>query len=222
MELVLHDLDAFHLLVGDLSSHSILAAIQPAGHQQARGGGGVCNQADDGFIVRQRFSAPIRADERKRPVFHLVPLARPGREMTDGDGKAQLICQTLEFQLPQPMAIPVAPPTVGGDQKPLGPGIQAATFRTPPAPDRGNRELSGIMVGTHHHVTPVARQVVDAVGVGARHLRMGEIMALDPQGFALFCAICARRSCSFPRVLSSWCPPKPPGCRHAFHAPPGC
>src|SRR5271157_3043971 len=82
------------------------------------------------------------------------------------------------------MAIPVATSTVGGDQKTLGPRIQAATFRTPPAPDRGNCELSGIVVGTYN-VTPIARQVVDAVRVGARHVGMGEIMTLDPLGFAL-------------------------------------
>jgi hypothetical protein len=37
--------------------------------------------------------------------------------MTERDGKADLISQALQFQLPQPMAIPVAPPAIGGDQK---------------------------------------------------------------------------------------------------------
>ena len=113
-------------------------------------------------------------------MLHLVPFARARRKMADRQRQARLIGQTLEFQLPQPMAIPVATPTIGGDHKTLGSGIQAATFRTPPAPNRGNRELSGIMVGTHYDVTTVTRQIVDAVGIGSRYIRMREIMTRDP------------------------------------------
>jgi hypothetical protein len=61
MELILYDLDALHLLVGDLSSYGVLTAIQRTGHPQTRRGGGAGNQADDGFIVRQWFSSPIEA-----------------------------------------------------------------------------------------------------------------------------------------------------------------
>ncbi len=105
--------------------------------------------------------------------------------MTDGNGKTQLVCQTLQFQLPKPMAIPVATPTICGDQKSLSLRIQAAAFRTPPAPDGGNRELSGIMVGTHYDVTTVTRQIVDAVGICSWYIGMREIMTLDPQAFTL-------------------------------------
>ena len=118
-------------------------------------------------------------------MLHLVPLACARREMTDGNSESKFISQVLKLQLPQPSAIPVTAPAIGGDQKPLGLWIQTAAFRTPPAPNRGNGELSGVMVGTHHNVTPVARQVVDAVRIGAWDIRMGEIVALDPWRFAL-------------------------------------
>src|SRR5208337_3920112 len=65
MELVLHDFNAFHLLVGDLSPHGVLAAVQLTGHLKSCGCNGVRNQADDGFIVRQGFSTPIGTYERR-------------------------------------------------------------------------------------------------------------------------------------------------------------
>ena len=41
------------------------------------------------------------------------------------------------------------------------------------------------MVRADDDVTLVAREVVDAVGIGARNLGIGEVMPLDAWGFAL-------------------------------------
>ena len=42
---------------------------------QPRGGPGVGNQMDDGSIADQRSCPPILCDERKHPVFDLIPRA---------------------------------------------------------------------------------------------------------------------------------------------------
>ena len=67
-------------------------------------------------------------------MLNLVPLAGPGREMADRDGKVQLVGQLLQFPLPQSQACPVAAARVRGDQQAAGLGVGATAFGTPVAP----------------------------------------------------------------------------------------
>src|SRR5512135_3325744 len=60
---------------------------------------------------------PVLRDVAEHPVFDLVPLARPGREVTHRDLQSRLIRQILEADLPQSVAPPVAPARVGRDQQ---------------------------------------------------------------------------------------------------------
>ena len=89
------EIDLRHLGRGDLATDRVFAAIQSAGDGQAFGGGRLGNEIDHGFIIPQRFTAPIRGDEGKEPVLDLVPLTRPRRKMTDGDGQARVIREFL-------------------------------------------------------------------------------------------------------------------------------
>ena len=54
----------------------------------------------DGFVRRQRRAAPVRRDVAEEPVLDLVPLARPGWEMTHLDGQAGPVSEPLKFLLP--------------------------------------------------------------------------------------------------------------------------
>ena len=68
------EIDLFHFGSRDLSAGRIFAAIQAAGDRQAFGRRRLGNEVDDGFVIPQRFAAPIRRDEGKEAVLDLVPL----------------------------------------------------------------------------------------------------------------------------------------------------
>ena len=89
------EIDLLHLGCGDLAADRVFAAIQSAGDGQAFGGGRLGNEIDHGFIIPQRFTAPIRGDEGKESVLDLVPLARSRRKMTDRDRQAGVIREFL-------------------------------------------------------------------------------------------------------------------------------
>lgn len=63
--------EIFHLLIGDFAPSRILSAIQPAGDSQSLCRGRPGNEVDDGFIVTQGFSSPVRGNEGE-PVFDLI------------------------------------------------------------------------------------------------------------------------------------------------------
>jgi hypothetical protein len=46
-------------------------------------------------------------------MFDLVSLAHARRQMTDGNRKAQLVDQSLEFELPEAESVSIAASTVG-------------------------------------------------------------------------------------------------------------
>src|SRR5690348_2196647 len=116
MKLAAFQLQALHLLVTDFAASRIFASIEPAGDFQSLGGGGSRDQIDDGLIVAQGFSAPVRGDEGKESMFDLVPFAGPWREVTDRDAQARFIGKLLQLPLPQPQAPAVAAPAIGRDQ----------------------------------------------------------------------------------------------------------
>src|SRR5665213_3013299 len=68
----------------------------------------------------RRFAAPVESNEGKKAMFDFVPFAGAGRQMADGDGDAQGICQRLQFDFPQPDAMSVAAPAISRDQQACG------------------------------------------------------------------------------------------------------
>ena len=89
-----------------------------ASHLQACVGGGGGDQFDDDLMADERFAAPVLRDEREQAVLDLVPLAGAGRQMTDGDGNAELVGQRLAIRASTSATRDtVAATTVGGDQK---------------------------------------------------------------------------------------------------------
>ena len=174
-----HETDGGEFVIVHPSSCGILAPVQPAGDRESLRRSRAGDQPDDGLVVPQRLPAPVRRDEREQPVFHFVPFARARRKMADPNRQPRSVGQLLQLKLPQPQPISVAPAAVGGDQQLPGPGVQASALRSPPPLDRGHREGARVMVGSHIHKPAVASQIVDAVGIRARHRRTGKIMALD-------------------------------------------
>ena len=69
--------------------------------------GGCCrrrDEVDDDLMGDERFSSPVLRDEGEEAVFNLVPFARAGREVANGDRNVQFVCEALQLDLPQSYA----------------------------------------------------------------------------------------------------------------------
>src|SRR5712692_5665550 len=137
------------------------------------------DQVDDGLITHQRLSPPVHADERKQTVLDLVPLTGAGRIVTNGDRPLNFVHKVLEVELPSPKAIPVAPSSVGTNQKPTSLGIALLPRHLPPAADALHGELRRVVgdPNVHHRSIPgnVVRPIRDRVSL--RQTR--EVVSLD-------------------------------------------
>ena len=71
--------------------------------------------------------------------------------MTDLKLELGLIGELLQLDLPQPWPVAVGPATVGGDRQPRGRGIAFLSEVLPPAADRVDRELRGLVVDADGH-----------------------------------------------------------------------
>jgi len=54
--------------------------IQFGMNLEAGGGGGTCDEVDDGFETSQGLATPVLADVREKPMLDFVPLA--GQELS--------------------------------------------------------------------------------------------------------------------------------------------
>jgi hypothetical protein len=62
-------------------------------------------------------------DEAEEAMFDLVPFAGAGREVADLDREPGLVCELLQFGLPEPAAVAVTAAAVGGDRQGRGVGV---------------------------------------------------------------------------------------------------
>ena len=91
------NVDGVHLTVGNFDACRIGFPIDRATHLQTCGRGGGGDQLNDGLETDERFSTPVLRDEREQAMLDLVPLAGSGRQVTDRDGKAELVGQGLQL-----------------------------------------------------------------------------------------------------------------------------
>ena len=163
-----------------ISAHSaaggVFASIQATGHGQAFGSRGLGDKGDDRFVVLQGFASPIRRDEGKEAVFDLVPLAGPRWKMAHRNGKPGVIRELPQLDLPQPQPPAIAAAGVRRDQDGAGRWIEPFPFMTPPAPDRGHGKRTGVVMGPDIDKAGVAPDIINAVRIGARHLRPREVV----------------------------------------------
>ena len=169
-------IDALHFFLGDFAAGWIFAVVQSACHFQPFCRRRLGNEMDDGFVIAEGFATPIRRDEGKKAVFDLVPLARPRGEMTDREGQTGFIREGLQLQFPQAQPPAIAPPAVGRNQDLGGRRIEPLTFLAPPSPDGRHRKRSRVVIRPDIDEPGVAPDVVDAIGIGTRHVGRGKIM----------------------------------------------
>ena len=131
-----------HLRITDLHARRILSRIQNRFHLQASAGGSCADQIYHRLITYQRLPPPVHTDKRKKPVFDLVPFARPRRVMTHRDLHAQLPAQLLQMIFPGSIAGSIAPPSVRTDQPTSGTRITTTPHQSPPPPNALHRPVA--------------------------------------------------------------------------------
>src|SRR6202158_3700660 len=79
-------------------------------------------------------------------MLDLVPLARPGRKVTDRDVHSELIGQLLKLDLPKSQSGAVAATAISCDQEPPSAVVERASHVPPPATDTLHGKARGIVV----------------------------------------------------------------------------
>src|SRR5690606_19835441 len=82
----------------------------------------------------------------------------------------------VELVLPQPRAVAVAATRIGGDEQLRRVGIDVPTHAVPPAANRLNGELGGVVIDAHIDPSLVARDVVDTVRDHFAELSIDEVV----------------------------------------------
>ena len=81
VELVRRQLDRCQLLIADFDPGCVPLGVQRRAHRQPRARRCTAYQTHERLKSHQRHAAPIQLDVAEQPVLHLVPLARPRREV---------------------------------------------------------------------------------------------------------------------------------------------
>lgn len=115
-------------------------------------------------MTDQGSATPILRDMGKHPMFNLIPLTGPRRQMAHRNGQAQRIGQALQLRLPQPCAPAVTAARIGDDQQRLYMRIGVHAHLSPSLADRRDRKFSGIMVGTDADPAQIGRHIIDTIG----------------------------------------------------------
>jgi hypothetical protein len=162
VELGAGDPQAVHGPVGDLESRRVLDGVEVGVDLQASRRR--CEQVRDGSPAEQRLATSVLQDVREDMMLDLVSLARAGRQVAYGDRKASVVRQSLEFPLPEAHTGPVAPAAGRDDEESMRPSVRCRPDSAPPAPDRGDGELRGVVIDSDADPALVVRDVLDPVG----------------------------------------------------------
>ncbi len=78
--------------------------------------------------------------------------------------QASFISKFLQLEFPKAISIAITAPTVGGNQQMFATGIMGLSQLLPPATNRFNCKLCGIVVNPNVHPPLVLGEVIDAIG----------------------------------------------------------
>src|SRR2546423_13317345 len=105
-------------------------------------------------------------DPGEESVFYLVPFARAGWVVADGDIQSGGGGQSGEFEFPQPGAVTGGASSVGGEEDSPGLGISVFSPLLPPFIDGGDSEDRRVMIEAGRQPSNVFGQNVDSRGEG--------------------------------------------------------
>ena len=117
MKRVPFQVQPLNFIIRHLPAGRVFPPIQTAGHLESFSGRRARDQIYDRLIIPKGLAAPIRGDERKQPVFNLVPFTGARWKVADGNGKVCFIRELLQLQFPEPQPCAIATPAIGRDEQ---------------------------------------------------------------------------------------------------------
>ena len=123
----------------------------------------------------------MKLNSRCSILFHL--LVPGGKWQTDRE--MCFVGQRLQLGLPEAGAVAVGAAAVGGDRQAGGGRVAARAELEPPAADRLNGELGGVIVDSDVDPADIVGDVVDTVGGGLAQFGVAEVVGAYLLGLAL-------------------------------------
>jgi len=100
MEFVAFDRDTSQFGVAHRDSRGVSILVQRSLDAQSLCRSDTTDEVDHHLTCQQRTSSPVVGDVTERPVLHLVPLARPWREVADAHFQPEFVSQPLQLHAP--------------------------------------------------------------------------------------------------------------------------
>ena len=144
MEFCPFDVQGRKFLVRNSQPSRVRSLIQFCAYLQARRRRGISDQLDYDFVADKGPPSPILGNVTEHPMFDLVPLAGPGREMAYVNRHFELIGELLECHLPKSAPAAVATTAIGRDEQSLGITVALGAHFLPPPPDGLAGKVSGV------------------------------------------------------------------------------
>src|SRR6266536_1400672 len=179
MKLRWREMQSRHVIITDLHTGGIDVLLQLGLHGETRVGRGMANYIDDHLVTDQGPPPPVFSNMTKHPMLDLIPLPGPRRKVPDVDRDTDLIGELLEFHLPPPMATGIASPAIGRDEERVGLRIRPLAPMPPPASERFDRTLGGVMIDPHTDPAAIVRWIVHPIGTHLAQLLVRKIVGLD-------------------------------------------
>lgn len=176
--------DIRHLFIGDAKLFLIVIFIERASNPEPRLRRRTPDEAYDGLDALERATAPVLRDVAEHSVLDLVPFARAGWVVRDGEQQPRLVGEALKLTLPQACSVTVASASVRRDKQLSCLRVCTTPHPSPPSADRFDGELGGIVVDADVHPAFVARDIVDAVGDRFSEFLVDEVVHAHGHGFA--------------------------------------
>ncbi len=113
--------DMPHLLVRHFFSFVVVFVDKGRVDFQSRRRFSGTNKFQNGFVIQQRLSCPVVANEGKHTVFDGIPLGGAGRIMTYLDLKAEAVAKgDLQLLFPKADSVTIAPTAIGENEQAVG------------------------------------------------------------------------------------------------------
>ena len=157
------DVHGFELGVCDVDLVGVGALVEAGVDLESAAVRGAGDEVDDGLQRDQRLAAPVHRDEREQAMLDFVPLRGARREVADLDLELGLVGELLQLDLPQPRTVTVRATAVGGDRQPRRDRVALRAEVLPPAADRVDCELGGVVIDPDIDIALVELEVIDPV-----------------------------------------------------------
>ena len=102
---VAFDVDARELGLAHVDASLVLVLVKGGRDRQPALGPSRPDEIDHWFVTTERLALPAQTNAGEQPVLNLVPLACPGRIVTDRNRDGDLVREALQVQCPRSVVL---------------------------------------------------------------------------------------------------------------------